>query len=237
MKLWKPMVLLVSLALFAACAGEGGGTADPATDTAATADAGTAPSEPATASTSKPSEPAPAPAPAPAPKPIVVPAGTEVSVILADALDSGKNKAGDEFTANLAAPLVVGGKTVVDRGAQVRGRVVDAESSGRVSGKATLTLTLTGVSHRGKMVPLVTKSYLEEARSTKGRDAAVIAGAAGVGAAIGAIAGGGKGAATGGAIGGAAGTGTVLATKGEEVKLAPETKLAFTLDKDLQVTP
>jgi hypothetical protein len=237
MKIWKPIVLLASFAVFAACAGETGGPADSAaTDAAAAADAaGTAGStSTAAVDAPKPSQPAP---PAPAPKPIVVPAGTELSVILADALDSGKNKAGDEFTANLAAPLTVAGKTVIDRGAKVQGRIVDAESSGRVSGKATLTLALTGVTHRGKMVPLVTKTYFEEAKSTKGRDAAVIAGAAGVGAAIGAIAGGGKGAATGGAIGGAAGTGTVLATKGEEVKLAPETKLSFTLDKDLSVTP
>ena len=77
------------------------------------------------------------------------------------------------------------------------------------------------------------KSRSFEAESTKGRDAAVIGGAAGVGAAIGAIAGGKKGAATGAAVGGGAGTGTVLATKGKEVDLPAESKLDFTLNKDV----
>ena len=69
----------------------------------------------------------------------------------------------------------------------------------------------------------------------KGRDAGVIAGGGGVGAAIGAITGGKKGAATGAIIGGAAGTAAVLATKGKEVEFDSETKLTFTLDKPVQL--
>ena len=59
----------------------------------------------------------------------------------------------------------------------------------------------------------------------------------GVGAAIGAIAGGKKGAAIGAAVGAGGGTGTVLATKGKEVKYDAESKLDFTLDEDVKVTP
>src|SRR5262245_560214 len=98
---------------------------------AGAAPAGAAPAAERSAAT-PPAPPAVPPPPAP-PRRFAVPAGTEVSIILTDALSSGKNQAGDQFQASLAAPIVIDGQTVVDRGAKVQGRVVDAESSGRVS--------------------------------------------------------------------------------------------------------
>jgi hypothetical protein len=163
---------------------------------------------------------------------ITVPAGTEIEIILADSLNSGKNKPGDEFEANLGAPLSVNGLTVFDRGSKVHGKVADVEGSGRVKGLANMRLTLLTID----ATPVTTKSYFVEAESSKGRDAAVVGGAAGIGAAIGAITGGKSGAAKGGAIGGAAGAGTVLATKGKEVDFPPESKLTFVLADDLRVT-
>jgi hypothetical protein len=154
-----------------------------------------------------------------------------MSVILIDALNSGKNQAGDQFRASLAAPIVVNGRTILEKGTKVQGRVVDAEGSGRVKGVANMRLVLTAVVDGAKTYPIVTRTFVAEAEATKGRDAGIIGGAAGVGAAIGAIAGGKKGAGTGAIIGGAAGTGTVLATKGNEVDFGSETKLTFTLDK------
>jgi hypothetical protein len=156
-------------------------------------------------------------------------------VILADSLNSGRNKAGDEFQGNLAAPITRNGATVIDRGTKVLGKVADVEDSGRVKGKASMRLILTSIVDRGRTIPIETKSYFIEAESTTGRDAAVIGGGAGIGAAIGAITGGKKGAATGAAIGGAAGGGTVLATKGKEVDFPAESKLTFTLSEDLRV--
>jgi len=182
-----------------------------------------------------------APAPAPArPKPSIpttvqIPEGTELTVLLIDSISTGKNKAGDPFMASLADPIVVDGRTVVGRGTKVQGRVVDAEGSGRVKGKANIRLVLTSILDAGKSYPIVTKPFVAEAESSKGRDAGIIGGAAGLGAAIGAIAGGKGGAAKGAIIGGAAGTGTVLATKGKEVEFDSETKLKFTLEKDAQL--
>ena len=196
---------------------------------------------PAPAAVAKNDTPAPAPAAAPAPppkpQPVIIPTGTELNVILVDPLNSGKNKADDEFSANLAAPVYVNGATILERGAKVEGKVIAAEGSGRVSGKATMTIALTGVMHKGKMVSLVTKDVAAEAESSTKRDTGVVAGGAGIGALIGAIAGGGKGAAIGAAVGGAGGTGAVLATKGKEVDYPAESKLTFVLDKDLSVLP
>lgn len=204
-------------------------------------DAAPAPVAPVPAAVTDTPAPAPAPAPvpppAPKPQPVVIPTGTELNVILTDPLNSGKNKAGDEFSANLAAPVYVNGATILERGAKVQGQVIAADGSGRVSGKATMTIALTGVMHSGKMVSLVTKDVFAEAESSTKRDAGIIGGGAGVGALIGAIAGGKKGAAVGAAVGGVGGTGAVLATKGKEVDYPAESKLTFVLDKDLSVLP
>jgi hypothetical protein len=168
-----------------------------------------------------------------APRTFEVPEGTELTVALINPISTATNKAGDDFTASLAEPIVIGGQTVVAKGARVNGRVVDAEGSGRVSGKANIRLVLTSIAEAGKSHPIVTKPFVAEAEATKKRDAGVIGGAAGIGAAIGAIAGGKGGAAKGAIIGGAAGTGGVLATKGKEVEFDSESRLKFTLDKSV----
>jgi hypothetical protein len=167
---------------------------------------------------------------------ITVPAGTKLRIVLLDAVSSDKSRPGDQFLANLTEPVVVDGETVFQKGTMLRGRVIDARESGRVSGRASVELTLTQIfQDEGTPLVISTRPYTAVAQSTKKRDAAIIGGGAGVGAAIGAIAGGGKGAAAGAAVGGGAGAGTVLATKGKEVRLAPEHPLSFTLSRSIQI--
>jgi hypothetical protein len=162
---------------------------------------------------------------------IEVPAGTDVTIILTDPISTGKNKAGDIFTASLAEPLVINGATVAARGATVKGRVIQAEGSGRVKGTASIQLGLTSIVSGGKTYPIATRTYDADAETTKKRDAGLIAGGGGVGAAIGALAGGKKGAAKGAIFGTAAGAAGVLATKGKEVELDSESRLTFSLSK------
>jgi hypothetical protein len=170
-----------------------------------------------------------------APK-ITVAAGTKLRVVLIDAVSSDKSQAGDQFMASLTDPVVVNGNIVFAKGTKVRGRVVNAEGSGRVKGRAMLELQLTEIAGKeGKFISISTKPYIAVAEPTKKRDAAIIGGGAGVGAAIGALTGGGKGAAIGAAVGGGAGTGTVLATKGKEIRYAPEHPLSFTLASPFEV--
>jgi len=176
----------------------------------------------------------PEPKPIPEPK-ITIPAGTKLHVALIDAVSSDKSQDGQQFTASLTEPVVIGGKTVLAKGTKVRGHVVEAKESGRVKGRASLVLTLSDIVRVGKSVSISTKPYTAVAESTKKRDAEIIGGAAGIGAAIGAIAGGGKGAAIGAAAGGGAGGGTVLATKGKEVRYGSETKLTFTLSNPVEI--
>jgi len=164
-------------------------------------------------------------------KETTIPAGTRLHIVLTDALSTKKNRPGDQFSASLAAPVVVGGETLLPEHTKIKGRVTDVVESGRVKGRASIRLVLTDIVHEGKQVPISTKAFIAVAQSTKKRDAAIIGGGTGLGALIGGIAGGGKGAVVGAAIGAGGGTGTVLATKGKELQYPPETKLSFTLAK------
>jgi hypothetical protein len=130
---------------------------------------------------------------------------------------------------------MVDGKMVLEKGTKVQGRVVDVNESGRVKGRASIRLILTDILIDGKYVEISTKPFIAAAESSVKRDIGIIAGGAGIGAAIGAIAGGGSGAAKGAAIGGGAGTGTVLATKGKELHYPPETRLNFTLAESVEL--
>ena len=172
--------------------------------------------------------------PRPDPK-ITVPSGTSLRVVLQQGVGTDASAPGSQFAAVLADPIVVDGKTVLEKGSAVSGRVVDVKKSGRVKGRATLSLALTSVLHEGKYVPIETQTYVGVAKDNKKRDAAMIGGGAGVGAIIGAIAGGGKGAATGAAIGGGGGTGAVLATRGDDLHYPPESRLKFVLSKEVEL--
>lgn len=174
-------------------------------------------------------------APPAAPEPVVLPQGTELKVRVIPTLSTETLKGGETFEATLAEPLVVGGRTIAPRGASVTGKVVEADPGGRVKGVAHLSLQLSTLSAAGKTVPIATNTVTQEARTSKGKDAAKVGIGSGVGAAIGALAGGGKGAAIGAAAGGAAGTGVVLATRGEPAVVPSETVLSFTLQAPAQI--
>src|SRR4051812_48188130 len=128
-------ILFVAVLAFAAVAC----STDQATDATArpAAAAGPAASAPNGA---RPAPPAPA-KPA-APRTFAVPEGTELPAALINPISSGTNKAGDDFTASLAEPITVNGQTIAAKGALANGRVVDAEGSGRVSGRANIRLVL-----------------------------------------------------------------------------------------------
>ena len=168
-------------------------------------------------------------------KRIVIPSGTLLKVTLVDALDSETSSAGDLFLANLSESVTGEGATLLEKGTQIRGRVVDAEGAGRVKGRASISLKLTDIVLGDRMIAITTDIHGATADSQQKRDAGVIGGSAGVGAVIGAIAGGKKGAAIGAATGGGAGTGVVLATKGKEIHYGPETRLNFTLTNSVKL--
>jgi hypothetical protein len=173
------------------------------------------------------------------PKPVakvMIPQGTRLRIALINGVSTTKSSPGDEFMASITEPVIVDGKTVLEKGTKVRGKVTDVQESGRVKGRASIRMVLTDiVRDGGKTVSISTKPFIAVAENTKKRDATVIGGGTGIGALIGGIAGGGKGAAIGAAVGAGAGTGTVLATKGKDLNYRPETKLSFTLANSVEM--
>jgi hypothetical protein len=132
-------------------------------------------------------------------------------------------------------PVILNGDTVIPRGADVVVKLVDAKQSGKLTGRAELTLDLMSVKVDGKAVDINTQSVSRESDSRGQRTAKVAGGAAAVGAVIGAIAGGGKGAVIGAGAGGAAGAGAEEVTKGQRVKVPSETRLTFVLDTAVRI--
>lgn len=162
-------------------------------------------------------------------------AGTIIPVRLQDPLDSGVNQSGDTFRAVVDQDLLVGNKVIVPRGSVAEGKVTFVERSGRVSGRAKMSLQLVSLNVVSRSYPLQTEILSFEAEGTKKEDAAKVGIASGIGAAIGAIAGGGKGAAIGAAVGAGAGGAGVAATRGKEVQFSAEDALEFTLNEDVPV--
>jgi hypothetical protein len=151
---------------------------------------------------------------------VTIPAGTSLPLRLTTAVASDTSRVEDSISAVLTNPITIDGREVLPAGAKVTGVVATADGAGRVKGRAQVALLFTSVSGGGQRYGINTELFSRQASATKGEDATKIGIGAGAGAAIGAILGGKKGAAEGAAVGGGAGTGVVLATKGDEVRLA-----------------
>ena len=167
---------------------------------------------------------------------ITIPAGTMISVRTIDAIDSDTNRVGDRFQASLQEPIEVDGVTVAPKGADVYGRLSEAQEAGHLAGRSQLKLELTGIVIDGRTQPVVTGEYEVKGSSRTASTAKKSAGGAVIGAVIGGIAGGGKGAAIGAGVGAGAGAGVNVITKGEQVKVPAETLLEFRLQQSLSVS-
>jgi hypothetical protein len=181
----------------------------------------------------EPSRPKPAAAPSGS---VELPAGTNLVVRMIDGVDSQVNRVGQTFAASLDEPVRdTGGNTLIERGADVVVKLVDAKESGKLTGRAELTLDLVSIRVNGRLVDVNTQTVSQESSSRGERTAKVAGGTAALGAIIGAIAGGGKGAAVGAAAGGAAGAGVQVVTKGQQVRIPSETRLTFVLDNPVRI--
>lgn len=164
-------------------------------------------------------------------KKIYVPAGTRILIRMIDSIDSTKQKTGDRFTASLETNLVVDNIVVAPRGTKVYGRLVSAESAGRMKGSSELTLELTDIVLRGTAYPLLTSTYEVKGKGEGGNTTKKVLGGAGLGALIGGIAGGGKGAGIGALAGAGAGTAVAASKKGQQLTIPSETLLEFRLQQ------
>jgi hypothetical protein len=207
---------------------QGQALAPAAGDTAPSATRGTAPVGPA----------APGAPPAPtAPRfaEVTLAAGTELPLRLDSALASDQSAVEDPVRASLRRDLVVDERTVLPAGTNLAGVVTGVQRSAKVKGRASLAFRFTTLSLDDETYDIRTSSVARRAQGTKRKDAAKIGIGAGAGAVIGGIVGGGKGAAVGTAVGAGTGTGVVLATRGDEVRLAAGTPVTVKLTEPVTI--
>src|SRR5215470_18756809 len=71
-----------------------------------------------------------------------IPSRTEIHVRMIDTLNSGRATAGDIFHGTLAEPIVVNGKQLFPKGADVTGTIAAVHASGRLTDPGELSLIL-----------------------------------------------------------------------------------------------
>jgi hypothetical protein len=156
-----------------------------------------------------------------------IPPGTNIKIRMIDSLNSGKAQTGDTFHATLEQPIMVEGKEIYPKGADVTGRIAAVKESGRLSEPGELNLVLATIASGNRASSVQSEPLIIKGESHTKSNAGKIGGGAALGALIGAVAGGGKGAAIGAGVGGAAGTGAAAATGKREAVVESEAVLTF----------
>jgi hypothetical protein len=159
-----------------------------------------------------------------------IPVGTEFDVRLQSRLNSGTARVEDRFDATTLVPFERNGRVLVPAGSVMRGVVNSVTPASRgIERKGELTLLFDRFTIEGRTYSIrATVMQALQGEADTGR----VAAGAGVGAIIGGILGGVRGALTGILVGGG---GTVAATEGNEVDLAPGTVLRVRLDAPLEL--
>ena len=171
---------------------------------------------------------------------VTLPAGTEISVLTNDSIDSKTANQGQVFSADVAQNVVdSSGGVVIPKGSEAQ-LVLRGVNSGGVTGTSDLALDLQSVKVNGHRYTVSTEDVEQQGNAGLGknkRTAEMVGGGAVLGTLLGAIAGGGTGAAIGAATGAAAGAGTQILTRGKSVHVPAETTLRFKLDQPLRLQP
>lgn len=184
----------------------------------------------------QPAQSAPEAAAPPEPVSVMIPAGTAIIVRTIDSISSATAMPDQEYAASIFSPVAAGDKVVIPRGADARLQVAAVTRAGHFQGRSELKLALISVKVNGKSVPIQTGYYMKQGSSRGVNSAEKIGGGAGLGALIGGLIGHGKGAGIGAAIGAAGGAIDQQATHGQQVTIAPETEITFTLTSPVTVT-
>lgn len=228
----KHIAVILSLVLVSAC-----GSTPESAPPASTAPPAAAPGTSTPAAKPRASRPRPTPEHITT-KTYEVPAGSEISVRNAVAIDSATATDGQTFEADVTKDVLdADGKVVIPDGADAL-IVIKSAGGGQTKGASDLILDLKSVSVGGRQYALNTVDLAEKGRDGLGknkRTAEFVGGGAAIGAVIGAITGGGKGAAIGGGAGAGGGALAEVLTKGGSIKIPAETELTFKLETPLKV--
>jgi hypothetical protein len=229
----KRIASVLSLVLVSACG--------PTPESAPPANAAPPAAAPATSATGAAKPRAARPRPTPehiTTKTYEVPAGAEIRVRNAVAIDSATATEGQTFEADVTKDVLdADGKVVIPDGADAL-IVIKSAGGGQARGASDLILDLKSVAVGGRQYALNTVDLAEKGKEGVGknkRTAEFVGGGAAIGAVIGAITGGGKGSAIGAAAGAGGGALAEALTKGDSIKIPAETELTFKLETALKV--
>jgi hypothetical protein len=175
-------------------------------------------------------------APAPEFRDVTLPAGTVLPVDLETAVGSDTSQVEQPVQGRLRRAVTIDGVEALPAGTAVSGHVTAARRPGRVKGRSYIALRFTQLDTPGEGTTRIsTAAIARQGRATKEKDTLKVVAPAAAGAVIGRIAGGKDAAAKGAVIGGAGGAGYVLATRGEDVRLAKGTDLSVKLTAPVTV--
>jgi type IV secretion system protein VirB10 len=180
---------------------------------------------------------------------VEIPKGAHLLLKMDNSISTKTAQEGDYVYLRTESPIVADGHIIVPNGSYVQGIVSQTKQSGRVKGRAKLsikleTLTLpAGTTYR--IAPRLASVESEETGQkvdsleneikqggTKGKDAETVAITAGSGAAIGGLADRGwKGAGIGAGVGSGVGLARVLLSRGKEVELRRGSTLDVVFDR------
>lgn len=183
---------------------------------------------------------------------VVIPAGTEIPLKLAQAITTKNAKVGDPVYAETAFPFTMNDKVVIPAGTYVQGRISDVRRPGRVKGRAELLMHFTSMIYRSgytvmlpggvENMPGADKQDIKDKEGTirqdgsKTDDLKTVGKVAGAGAGLGGIAGRDlKGVGIGGLAGAAAGLGYVLLTRGPDMTLPVGTSVQMVIQRNMTV--
>lgn len=194
-------------------------------------------------------EPPPPPPPPPAepkrpaaPTSFTLSAGTEFGLSASDSITTRKAKAGDPFSATVAADVRDrSGHVVIPAGATVTGTIVHADPAPNPRAAGRLELSVTEVTVRGRSYPVNatvgTKDTVMQGRGVTTADAAKVGAGAAAGAVVGKLFGhNAKGAVIGGVLGAAAGGVAANRSRDIDVVLPKGAAIQIQLDQPLTVS-
>lgn len=98
-----------------------------------------------------------------------IPAGTEIQLSLRDPLSSKLSEPGDEVLATVRRDVVIDGRTVLQKGTEVIGRVTLAEPSGRIfkGGRLHITFESVRLAGQDQKITAIIKSASDFRRDEK----------------------------------------------------------------------
>lgn len=160
-----------------------------------------------------------------------IPAGTRLVAALGNTITTENGRVGQSFELRTTEPLTLA-KATIPAGVVIRGEVTHTKGGGRLTGAPELTLRFTKLELDGREYAISADPFRLQGKSDTKETVGEIAGGAIVGGIVGAVAG---DVAKGAVIGGVLGTGVAVATKGNQIVLAPGQRIRVRLTEPVSV--